>query len=90
MADNISIFNSSPSTFNIMTNKEEIPIASPVKETIVSHTKLKITYMNVNSLVSSIKKLKAKLGIEKSKSDIIILAETKLNKQCQDFQIQGY
>ena len=75
---------------DLMTNKEEIPIASPVKETIVSHTKLKITYMNVNSLVSPIKKLKAKLGIEKSKSDIIILAETKLNKQCQDFQIQGY
>ena len=57
--------------------KEAIPVVGPVEEIIVDHSKLKIVFMNVNSLVSPLKRSKAKLGIEKSKKNT-------------EFKVRGY
>jgi hypothetical protein len=70
--------------------KEAIPVVGPVEEIIVDHSKLKIVFMSVNSLVSPLKRSKAKLGIEKSKADVIIMAETKLGKKNTEFKVRGY
>ena len=70
--------------------REITPIVGPIEETIVNHSKLKVVFMNVNSLVSPVKRYKARLGIEKSKSDIIIMAETKLGKKNTEFKVRGY
>ena len=45
---------------------------------------------DINSLVSSNKRTKAHWGIEKSKSDIVILTETKMDKYHQEFKVHGY
>ena len=74
----------------VIQDEIDIPISSPIKDNFVTHTKAKILFMIVNSLVSSGKRTKACWGIEKSKSDIIILAETKMDKYHQEFKVRGY
>jgi hypothetical protein len=75
---------------NLRNTKEATPVVGPIEEIIVDHTKLKVTFMNVNSLVSPLKRSRAKLGIEKSKADIVIMAETKLGKKNTEFKVRGY
>ena len=65
-------------------------MVGPVEEITIDHSKLKIVFMNVNSLVSPIKRSRAKLAIETSKADIIIMAETKLGKKHTEFKVRGY
>ena len=71
------------------TNKIK-PVTGPVEEVIIDHSKLKVVFMNVNSLVSPRKRARAKLAIETSKADIIIMAETKLGKKHTEFKVGGY
>ena len=75
---------------NVISRRKEVPITTPIEETLVSHNKLKVVFMNVNSLILPNKRIKATLGIQKSKADVVILAETKLNSRSQEFQVQGY
>ena len=70
--------------------KKPKPVIGPVEEVIVNHTKLKIVFINVNSIVSPLKRSTTKLGIEESKADIIIMAESKLGKKHTEFKVRGY
>ena len=74
----------------MISRRKEVPITTPIEETLVSHNKLKVIFMNINSLISPNKRIKATLGIQKSKADVVILAETKLNSHSQEFQVPGY
>jgi hypothetical protein len=66
------------------------PIVGKIEETIVNNTKLKIIYMNVNSLVHKNRQYNVRKGITNSKAEVVILAETKFHKYTQEFKVQGY
>ena len=70
--------------------KEPVPIVGAIEEKIVPHTRLKIVTINVFTLTSVKKKLRVKLGILKSKADVIIISETKLNQHSEEYRVPGY
>ena len=72
------------------TPKEAEPVVGKIEEIIVNNKVLKIVYMNVNSIQSKNKQQKVGRGVIDSKADIVILAETKLHKNSQEFKVQGY
>jgi hypothetical protein len=67
-----------------------IPISKPTTASIIEYTEASIVFMNINSIQSEDKQQKARMGILKSKPDIIILAETKTAETDPEFQIDGY
>ena len=70
--------------------KKPNAIVGPVQDVIVNNTELKVCFMNVNSIASSLKRSTTKLGIEESKADLIIMAESKLGDKHTEFKVRGY
>ena len=61
-----------------------------VEEKIITNTKLRIIYMNVNSLVSKNRQYNVGKGIKDSNADVIFLAETKHHKYTPEYKVHGY
>ena len=70
--------------------KEPVPIVGAVEEVIVPHKKLRIVSINVFSLVSVKRKLRVRIGILKSKADIIAISETKFHQHTAEYKVPGY
>ena len=64
------------------------PITKPIEENLVEHIEADIMFMN--SIVSEEKRQKTKQGILERKPDIVILAETKVDDDDPEFQIDAY
>ena len=60
------------------------------KKSTSFHRIIDICVQNVNSIQSENRNMETKIGIKDSKSDIILLTETKLGADSNDFQVPGY
>ena len=69
---------------------EPIPIKKPTTAEIIEFEEADILFYNVNSIQSVIKQQRISMGIQRSKPDVAIFAETKHHKNDPEFKLDGY
>ena len=71
---------------------EPVPVTKPTPESaiITEHEEASVLYYNVNSIQGMDRRERVRSGVLKDKTQVVILAETKLAVDDPEFQIPGY
>ena len=69
---------------------EPEPVTKPTTAIITEHEEASVMYYNVNSIQGADRRERVRMGVLEKKPQVIILAETKADKDDPEFQIEGY